>query len=55
MLREREAIHPTYEISAMCIRQGQVLTLALGVVVDGEIDFWFNVFAFFSHCELPVG
>lgn len=28
--------------------------LTLSFVVDSEINFWFNVFNFLSHCELSV-
>jgi len=26
--------------------------LTLAFVVDGEVDFWLNVFGVFTHCEL---
>ena len=30
--------------------EGEMLTLAF--VVDGKVNFWFNVFCFFGHYEL---
>jgi hypothetical protein len=39
------SIHSTRGIERM---------LTLAIVVDGEVDFWFNVFGFFSHCDLSV-